>query len=71
MVNLAKIYDNIINGLDKKDSPIPAIYENTDVPNVEPLEVNILNPNFIVSSDSSEPRGGFVESGKFPLSTSK
>lgn len=39
------------------------IYENPDILYVEPLEINGLDPNFIVLSDNSGFGGGFVESG--------
>lgn len=44
------------------------IYENPNILYVEPLEINGLNPNFIVLSDNSGFGGGFVESGDGTLS---
>lgn len=51
MTNLENAPENI-NGADGEDSPVSAIYENPDIPTVEPLEGNDPNPNFIVLRDS-------------------
>lgn len=48
-----------MNGPDGGDFPVSAIYENPNVPNADPLEVNGPNPNFIVLSDSSGLRRVF------------
>lgn len=47
------------------------VYENHDIPDVEPLEINGLNPHFIVLSDSYGSIGDYIENGDVPLSTSK
>lgn len=52
MIIIENIFENTMNEPDCRDSPLSKIYENRDVPNVNPLEVNHPNPNFIVLSDS-------------------
>ncbi|KAI5405367.1 hypothetical protein KIW84_052229 [Lathyrus oleraceus] len=48
--------------------PVLVIYENSDVPNVESLEVNGPNPEFIVFSDSSGSGRGSVDSSELQQS---
>ncbi|KAI5389190.1 hypothetical protein KIW84_074734 [Lathyrus oleraceus] len=52
-----------------KGIPNITIYDNPDIPYAEPLEINGLNPNFVVLSDSSESGGGSIESKDKPLSS--
>lgn len=52
-----------------KGFPNITIYDNPDIPYAEPLEINGLNPNFVVLSDSSESGGGSIESKDEPLSS--
>lgn len=52
MATIENILKNIMNEPECGDSPLPAIHENLDVPNVDHLEVNCLNHNLIVLSDS-------------------
>lgn len=53
MTNIENIYEKVTNEPEGGDSPSSEIYENTYVPIVVSLEVNHLNPNFTVLSDSS------------------
>lgn len=53
---------------DGKDYLLSVIYENLDVLNVDPLEVNRPNPNHIVLSDSYGFGEGSIESSGVPLS---
>lgn len=55
-----------MNEFNDEDSPVLAIYENLDVPNDESLKVKDPNPKFIVLSDSSRSREGFVDSDEGP-----
>lgn len=55
-----------MNEPDDGDSSLSAKYENSYVPNVNPLKVNDHNTNLIVLSGSSGSGGGSVESGDGP-----
>lgn len=44
MANIKNIPENMMSELDSGDSPLSTIYKILDVPNVDPLEVNRLNP---------------------------
>lgn len=70
MTNVEDIHENLMNGPGGVDTPVLAIYENSNVSDVNPLEVNDLNPNPIVLTDSSGSGGSSVENGDGPLSVS-
>lgn len=57
-----------MNGPNGRYFPVLVIYENPDVPNVESLEVNGPNPEFIVFSDSSGSGRGSVDSSELQQS---
>lgn len=70
MANIENILENIMNEPDGGDSSLSTLYENPNVLNIDPLEINDLNSNIIVLNDKFEFRGGSAESGDGALNTS-
>ncbi|CAI8601462.1 unnamed protein product [Vicia faba] len=52
MENIENILENIMNDLDSGSSSLSIIYENSDVPNADPVKVNDSNLSFIMLSDN-------------------
>lgn len=52
------------------NSSSSAIYENPNAFNIDPLEVNRLNPNLVIFNDSSESSEDSIEMGDESFSAS-
>lgn len=70
MANVKNMHAGIMNEPGGGNSSSSAIYENPNAFNVDPLEVNRLNPNLVVLSDSSESSEDSIQMGDESFSAS-